>query len=74
MAKKKAGDAAPEQPAPELPTRDDVLALPHWPRVAYCARLARRVLPLVAACRETKVTARLRVPARPGAYHGAIRN
>jgi hypothetical protein len=29
------------------PTREEVLALPYWPRVAFCARVARRVLPLV---------------------------
>jgi hypothetical protein len=52
MAKKKAKTSRgiqDEQPAASLrPTREEVLALPFWPRVAFCARVARRVLPLVA--------------------------
>src|SRR5262249_48193059 len=51
MAKKKSRAAAVV-----LPTREELLALPHWARVAFCARLARRLLPLVAGCWETKVT------------------
>ena len=49
MSRRKA--AAPDQESPgrtppnlTAPTRDEVLALPFWPRVAYCARVARRLL------------------------------
>src|SRR5262245_20544889 len=34
-------------PLVDPPTRDEILALPQWTRVAYCARVARRLLPLV---------------------------
>ncbi len=50
MAKKKDGPQAVQPP-----TRDEVLALPFWPQVAFCARVARRVLPLVAHCWETEI-------------------
>ncbi len=58
MAKKKSESSAPverKSRGPALPTRDQVLALPFWPRIAFCARVARRLVPLVAHCWETEV-------------------
>ncbi len=49
-------------PAAEPPTREEVLALPFWPRVAFCARVARRVLPLVEHCWEKKIKVAYTVP------------
>jgi hypothetical protein len=52
MAKKKKARSTHGVKDEQLPTvrpsREEVLALPYWPRVAFCARVARRVLPLVA--------------------------
>jgi len=60
MARKKSGRVEEvvrePEPPPVLPTREEILSLPFWPRVAFCARAARRVLPLVAHCWETVVT------------------
>jgi hypothetical protein len=55
---------APAKPA--APTRDEVLALPFWPRVAFCARVARRLLPLVDHCRETEVPPEYKYLIKPG--------
>lgn len=34
---------------PQIPTKDEIAALPWWARVAFAARCARRVLPLFQA-------------------------
>jgi hypothetical protein len=40
--------ANPKKPrAVSAPNRDELLSLPLWPRVAFCARVARRFLPLL---------------------------
>jgi len=52
MAKK---NAAPKSQEVELPSRDDLIALPYWALVAFAARVGRRLLPLVDHCWETRI-------------------
>jgi hypothetical protein len=71
VARKK---AVPKEKGPVAPSRDEVLALPHWPRVAFCARVARRMLPLVAACWETEVEVNyLRLPGHVKGTRSCVR-